>query len=399
MPLVQQRSGDTPVHLDAATVAVQPRTRDELLFTPEPGATHVRRLPQTITETITTNVPSPTGNGTIASSSPSSTTIPVAAIAGGAVAGAALALLIAILWKVWSRAMDKDRDRQRYDRHFENGLEVQVDTRWDETSFSPLPMRSPMKASRRVQFHDIPPVMEDDLSFDDEEKGYSPFVERALVPSAPQPLRPVAGSPSKPTAYQRVRTASNSSVAFKTPPPRPGHPRARHAPPVHSSNPSVLAVPERVVTSPPVSPTRPVRRLTDGRFDELDAPVPRTLLPTDTASTIADTASFYSVQSGESRRPPVFGRNLLAAALGIKTNEQQRNSTVTKSSAGSLYSEPEQLSSWRYGPHIMGRSATKVSRLSSASSIGGYEPRLSAAGVPIGLATTGEEEEEEPTEY
>lgn len=148
----------------------------------------------------------------------------------------------------------------------------------------------------------------------------------------------------------------------------------------------ISPVPRPVVTSPPPSPTRRVEWLAD----ELDAPVPQTLLPRDTASS-SDSVSFYSVQSGETRRPPVVGRNLLAAAVGLRENA--RTSIITKDSV-SLYSEADSFSNWRRGPGLLGRSRSKPNRLSSNSSA--LPPILS--GVPIGLAVSGEEDEE-PMEY
>jgi len=373
MPLVQRSVGPL-VHLDSAIVRLPHTTAHEVLAFPVPSATLGRRVPQTITETITTNVAPSTA---VSPSTQLTNSIPVSAIAGGAVAGAAMAVLLAILWKMYSRC--GRRNRENYRMRFGDGVEIRVDTQRHSRSFTRPPVRSPKKGFRRVQLQD-PQSIEENSPFDDE-KDSLPFLERTPVPSVPRPLRPVATSLKK--TFPHARTLSTHGS-----PSRSNQPRSTGAPepPAYCSDPNLLTIPQPVVTSPPPSPTRRVEWLAD----ELDAPVPQTLLPRDTASS-SDSVSFYSVQSGETRRPPVVGRNLLAAAVGLRENA--RTSIITKDSV-SLYSEADSFSNWRRGPGLLGRSRSKPNRLSSNSSA--LPPILS--GVPIGLAVSGEEDEE-PMEY
>jgi len=374
MPLVQQRSVGPLVHLDSAIVRLAVHEGLALAF-PTPSATLARRVPQTITETITTDVAPSTA---VSPSAQSTTSIPVSAIAGGAVAGAVVAVLLAILWKMYSRC--SRRNRENYRMRFGDGVEIRVDTRRHSSSFTRPPVRSPKNGFKRVQLQD-PKSIEENLPFDDE-KDSLPFLERTPVPSVPRPLRPVVTSPKK--TFPRARTLSTPGPPSRSNQPRP---TAAPEPPAYCSNPNLLTIPQPVVTSPPPSPARRVEWLAD----ELDAPVPQTLLPQDTASG-SDSVSFYSVQSGETRRPPVAGRSLLAATVGMGGNA--RTSIITKDSV-SIYSEAESFSNWRRGgPGLLGRSRSKPNRLSSNSSA--LPPILSS--VPIGLAVSGEEDEE-PMEY
>lgn len=109
MPLVQQRSVGPLVHLDSAIVRLAAHEGLALAF-PTPSATLARRVPQTITEIITTDVAPST---TVSSPAQSTTSIPVSAIAGGAVAGAVVAVLLAILWKMYSRCSRRNRENYR----------------------------------------------------------------------------------------------------------------------------------------------------------------------------------------------------------------------------------------------------------------------------------------------
>lgn len=191
------------VQLDSHNLDSRP-----LLFVPT-ASVHVHEgrgpIPQTITVSITTGFAAPT---TTSAPSTSASHVPVAAIAGGAVAGALLAIAAVVGWKWWGRQIDRDVEKYRkrqvscyawawrgcstYPSSKREILQVRENTRRNSESLNHPRSRvssvSQPNSTRKVKF--LAPSSSEDNSSADEKPPPRPVP----VPSAPQPLRPAPGS-------------------------------------------------------------------------------------------------------------------------------------------------------------------------------------------------------------
>ncbi|KAI0272132.1 hypothetical protein BGY98DRAFT_1099930 [Russula aff. rugulosa BPL654] len=120
-------------------------------LTPSPSSAEA---PQIVTLTVYSSG-SATQSGLPALSSGGGTSVPVAAIVGGAVGGMSLAVLLVIIWNYWGRTIKRTERKRR--KEMQDMLTIRENTRRNATSgFRPQSQYRPMfelnRESRRVTF-------------------------------------------------------------------------------------------------------------------------------------------------------------------------------------------------------------------------------------------------------